>query len=81
MNTVQVIGIDLGGTAIKLGCFAPDGTCYQSLTVPTPQPATPEGVLIAIVEAIAQIRKNVNSIVAIGLGTPGLWMGREKLPK
>jgi len=81
VNTVQVIGIDLGGTAIKLGCFAPDGTCYQSLTVPTPQPATPEAVLIAIVEAIAQIRKSVNSIVAIGLGTPGPVDGTGKIAK
>jgi glucokinase len=64
-----------------LGCFAPDGTCYQSLTVPTPQPATPEAVLIAIVEAIAQIRKNVNNIVAIGLGTPGPVDGTGKIAK
>ncbi len=78
---MQVIGIDLGGTAIKLGCFASDGTCYQSLTVPTPQPATPEAVLMAIVGGIAQIRENVNSIRAIGLGTPGPVDGTGKIAK
>ncbi len=66
----QVIGIDLGGTAIKLGRFGQDGTCLQSLTVPTPQPATPEAVLQVMVEAIAQIDPAQQSI-AIGVGTPG----------
>ncbi|MEY3297732.1 MAG: hypothetical protein RLZZ597_992, partial [Cyanobacteriota bacterium] len=34
----QVIGIDLGGSAIKLGRFTPSGDCVADLTVPTPQP-------------------------------------------
>lgn len=66
----QVIGIDLGGTAIKLGRFTPDGTCLQSLSVPTPQPATPEAVLAVMVEAIASVDPDKKS-VAIGVGTPG----------
>jgi glucokinase len=67
----QVIGIDLGGTAIKLGRFSADGTCHQSLTVPTPQPATPEAVLISIIDAISQLNPTENSVKAIGIGTPG----------
>ena len=55
MENSQVIGIDLGGTAIKLGRFAPDGTCLRALSVPTPQPSTPEAVVDAMVEAIAEI--------------------------
>jgi glucokinase len=66
----QVIGIDLGGTAIKLGRFAVDGTCLQSLTVATPQPATPDAVLTAILEASAQVDPD-NQTIAIGVGTPG----------
>ncbi|MBW4561198.1 MAG: ROK family protein [Mojavia pulchra JT2-VF2] len=69
MVNSEVIGIDLGGTAIKLGRFGQDGTCLQSLTVPTPQPATPEAVLAVMVDAIAQI--NSDQTVAIGVGTPG----------
>lgn len=68
--TKQVIGIDLGGTAIKLGRFTEDGNCLQSLTVDTPQPATPEAVLSAIVDAITQVDPD-NQTIAIGLGTPG----------
>ncbi len=69
MVNSQVIGIDLGGTAIKLGRFASDGTCLQSLTVATPQPATPEAVVAVMVDAIAQI--DAQQTIAIGVGTPG----------
>ena len=66
----QVIGIDLGGTAIKLGRFTTDGNCLQSLSVPTPQPATPTDVVEAIVNAIPLIDPQGYS-KAIGIGTPG----------
>jgi glucokinase len=66
----QVLGIDLGGTAIKLGVFTQDGTCLRSLSLPTPQPATPEAVLSAIVAAIAQLDPE-HQTIAIGVGTPG----------
>ncbi|MEG4120264.1 ROK family protein [Microcoleus sp. N9_B4] len=67
----QVIGIDLGGTAIKLGRFSEDGICHQSLTLPTPQPATPEAVLAAMTDAILQLNPVENAVSAIGIGTPG----------
>ncbi|UNU23167.1 ROK family protein [Microcoleus vaginatus] len=68
---IQVIGIDLGGTAIKLGRFSENGLCNQSLTVPTPQPATPEAVLAAMTDAILQLNPAENDVSAIGIGTPG----------
>ena len=64
-----VIGIDLGGTAIKLGRFLADGTCLQSLTIPTPQPATPDAVVEAMAKAIADC--GGSEAKAIGVGTPG----------
>ncbi|HEY9699350.1 MAG TPA: ROK family protein [Trichocoleus sp.] len=69
LNMATVIGIDLGGTAIKLGKFDAEGNCLQSLTVPTPQPAKPEAVLAAMVAAIEQL--DPSQTVAIGVGTPG----------
>lgn len=65
-----VIGIDLGGTAIKLGRFDWEGNCLQSLSLLTPQPATPDAVLAALVSAIEQIDPD-RTTVAIGVGTPG----------
>jgi glucokinase len=69
-DKIQVIGIDVGGTAIKLGRFTANGTCLQSLIVAAPQPTTPESVLAVLVDAIAQIDPD-NQAVAIGVGTPG----------
>lgn len=65
-----VIGVDLGGTAIKLGLLDRDGTNLASLIVPTPQPSTPQAVAAAMTEAIAQLDPT-DSAQAIGVGTPG----------
>jgi glucokinase len=67
----EVIGIDLGGTAIKLGRFRQDGTCLQSLSVPTPQPSRPDAVIDMMVYAIKKLAPNLTDIIAIGIGTPG----------
>lgn len=70
MDNLEVIGIDLGGTAIKLGRFDADGTCLESLSVATPQPATPTAVLDSMADAIARVDKE-HKAIAIGVGTPG----------
>jgi glucokinase len=69
----QVIGIDLGGTAIKLGRFRADGSCQQSLTVDTPQPATPKAVVEVMKSAIARLIAEAKpaEIKCIGIGMPG----------
>lgn len=69
-TTGQVIGIDLGGSAIKLGRFTPAGDCVAELTVPTPQPSTPEAVVEAMAAAIATLDPH-HEAIAVGLGTPG----------
>ena len=74
-----VIGIDLGGTAIKLGRFSKDGKCEQSITVPTPQPATPEAVIQALVTAINSLE--TATVKAIGVGTPGPADAAGKIAK
>lgn len=51
----QLIGVDLGGTAIKLGRFDRAGTLLEALEVPTPRPAVPGAVTVAITEAVARI--------------------------
>lgn len=69
-TTGQVIGIDLGGSAIKLGRFTPAGDCVAELTVPTPQPSTPKAVVEAMAAAIATLDPH-HEAIAVGLGTPG----------
>lgn len=66
----QVIGVDLGGTAIKLARFDGRGVVLAELEQATPQPATPGAVTVAIVEAIEQIDP-YNSASLVGIGLPG----------
>lgn len=65
-----VLGIDIGGTAIKLGRFDHTGQGLQFLTIATPQPATPDAILNTIVAAIPTIDPNQQA-KSIGIGTPG----------
>lgn len=70
MTSKQVIGIDLGGTAIKFGCFTYQGECLQQKVIPTPQSSDPDVVIEAISSQVNQFKQGSNC-VGIGLGTPG----------
>ncbi|HHP7232458.1 MAG TPA: ROK family protein [Xenococcaceae cyanobacterium] len=69
-NQAEVIGIDIGGTTIGLGCFLADGTCTASVSIATPQPAIPEAVVKAIAPVIRQLQKQ-HQLFGIGVGMPG----------
>lgn len=66
----QVIGVDLGGTDIKLGIYDRSGQCLFTHKIPTPQPPDPDGVIAAIAHVIQQIN-TTKEVIAIGIGTPG----------
>ncbi|MCI3279421.1 ROK family protein [Synechococcus sp. PCC 6717] len=70
MSEPYVIGVDLGGTAIKMGRFSPKGDCLNAVTWPTPQPPYPEAVLKAVVQGIQELDPDDRAI-AIGMGVPG----------
>jgi glucokinase len=67
---LQLIGIDLGGTAIKLGRFDQEGTALAELEVSTPRPPVPGAVTVAIGEAVERIdpRREADRV---GIGLPG----------
>ena len=66
-----VLGVDLGGTAIKLGLFSREGELLADHQRPTPQPATPGSVCVEIVEAIGSLDPDgLASMVGIGLPGP-----------
>ncbi|MEB3321815.1 MAG: ROK family protein [Synechococcaceae cyanobacterium] len=66
----QVIGVDVGGTAIKLGRFDPEGRLLAAHEVPTPRPALPGAVTMAIVEAVAALDPQRRAGL-VGVGIPG----------
>ena len=65
-----VLGVDLGGTAIKLGLFSLDGELLAEHQRPTPQPATPGSVCMEIAEAISVLDPDGKAAV-VGIGLPG----------
>ena len=66
----QLIGVDLGGSAIKLGRFSEAGDLLAELQVPTPQPAVPGAVTTAIVAAVQQLDPE-RLADRVGVGHPG----------
>ncbi|MFM8936094.1 MAG: ROK family protein, partial [Vulcanococcus sp.] len=66
----QLIGIDLGGTAIKLGRFDQQGGLLAELQVPTPQPAMPGAVAVALADAVQQLDP-AHEAAVVGIGLPG----------
>ncbi len=70
MDSRQVIGIDLGGTTIKLGRYTHNGDCVKAIAVPTPQPSTPDAVMATMVDAMHTLDPQ-GTAIAIGVGTPG----------
>ena len=66
----QLIGVDLGGTAIKLGLYSPAGELLAELERPTPQPAMPGAVVMAIVEAVQALDPERRAS-RVGVGLPG----------
>ena len=66
----QLIGVDLGGTAIKLGRFSLEGELLAELEVPTPQPPMPGAVVMTIVEAVQQLDP-AGLAPCVGVGLPG----------
>jgi glucokinase len=66
----QLVGVDLGGTAIKLGRFTGTGELLAELELPTPQPPMPGAVTIAIAEAVARLDPGREAHL-VGVGHPG----------
>jgi glucokinase len=70
MAEPRVLGVDIGGTALKLGLFDADGALLADLQRPTPQPATPGSVCMELVEAIDTLDPERKAAL-VGIGLPG----------
>ncbi len=64
----RLIGIDLGGTAIKAGAISPTGQVLSRLTAPTGLAHGASHVL----DTIAQLARDLDLTHGLGLGVPGL---------
>lgn len=66
----QLIGIDLGGTAIKLARCDRHGRLLAEAEIPTPRPAVPGAVSMALAEAVERLDPERRA-ERVGIGLPG----------
>jgi glucokinase len=66
------IGIDLGGTSVRIGLFADDMTQIECISIPTRREDGPEAVVLDMRDAVCGLeRRHAISVAAVGLGSPG----------
>lgn len=70
----MVLGIDVGGTSIKVGLFTPEGELLEERKVPTPALVSPEAYAVvtgAIAKMLSAHDATMEDVVACGLDIPG----------
>lgn len=69
------IGIDLGGTNIKIGAFDSDLNLLKKISAPTENTIEPDDVVKRICQSVKTLIKNIKAspddITAAGIGSPG----------
>jgi glucokinase len=66
----QLIGVDVGGTGLKMGRFNYGGELLAELNRPTPSPASPELICDQLIVMIEEIDPE-HQAIAVGIGIPG----------
>jgi glucokinase len=64
----RLVGLDLGGTAIKAGAIARDGTVLEQRSV---EPHFERGVS-GVLDVLAQLARDLGAQAELGIGVPGL---------
>jgi glucokinase len=71
MKDPTVIGIDFGGTSVKLAVVAGEHLLTDVQRIPTQDFDHPDLLIDRIAEVVAELRREHPSIAAIGIGVPG----------
>ncbi len=71
MTSAPVIGIDFGGTSVKLAAVAGETLLTEIVRIPTQDFDHPDPLIDRIAEAVAALRDARPDIAAIGVGVPG----------
>ena len=67
----QVIGIDFGGTSIKLAVVEGADLVSEIFRIPTQEHAGPDSLIAAISDRVDEVRLKFPNAAAIGIGVPG----------
>ena len=84
MNEFQItqpvaIGIDFGGTSVKLGLIQAGGLTQRAESLPTAAYPKADALLTAILSAVDGLRAQHPGVVAVGAGLPGIVDSRHGL--
>jgi glucokinase len=71
MTEPTVIGIDFGGTSVKLAVVAGENLLTEVHRIPTQDFEDPDTLIERIAEVVADLRREHPGIAAIGIGVPG----------
>ena len=73
MKSKYAVGVDLGGTKVKLGIVSSEGRIIKKISVPTLAEEGVEKSIAQIKKGIHQLLKNnKKKIIGIGIGSPGV---------
>ena len=72
MSTPQVIGIDFGGTSVKLAVIEGSELLTDVTRIPTQKFDGAEPLIEAIVKKVWELRQSFPQVGAIGIGVPGV---------
>ena len=71
---LMTIGVDLGGTSLRIGAYAQGDGLLESIALPTRLSAGPHAVvddMCAAIEELVERRAQGREIVGVGVGSPG----------
>lgn len=71
MSNPQVIGIDFGGTSVKLAVVEGSELLTDVFRIPTQNYDGPDALIEAIIGQVNEIRETFPKVAAIGIGVPG----------
>ena len=71
-NTRSAVGVDFGGTSIKLGVCRGASLLETDEPIPTQGHDGPAALIRVIADRVANLRKKHPDIAAVGVGVPGL---------
>lgn len=73
MSLQQVIGVDLGGTNIRVALLDAEGTMSHTIRTPTKSELGPDAVLRRIADLVSEVshQAGVGSDVPVGVASPG----------
>ena len=70
-----ILGIDLGGTSVKLGLISTEGELISKWEIPTPTENAGENILPAIASSLPPVLEELGlsreQLMGAGLGVPG----------